>query len=301
MLRYRTYGENDFTAVLRLLTDSHEFDTIDAALLKEKLYLDPEWNPETCFIAENEEGIVGFLQGVKRNIRKENLLYIKLLAVDSNFRREGIATGLLDMLEAEARETHCKKIKIYDVPLNYFMPGIDPRYTPAVCFAKKNNFKRVGEAINMEVDLAYSDWDVSQKIEALRDNGIYISRAEKSDREGLDRLLDAEWKLWKFEVDMAYMIDPIAVHVAKMKDEIVAFSAYDGNNAGTGWFGPMGTHEKIRGYGIGRVLLSLCLADMKKQGHGKAIIPWVAPIAFYANYAGANISRIFWRYEKEIN
>ncbi len=301
MLSYRKYSDDDFAHVLKLLADSHEFDSIDEALLKEKLYLDPEWNPDICFIAENEAGIVGFLQAVKRNIKEEKLVYIKLLAVESNFRRTGIATALLHLVEEEARETHCKKIRIYDAPLNYFMPGVDPRYTPAICFAEKNNFKRVGEAINMEVDLAYSDWDVSQKIENLQDDNIYISRAEELDKEGLNRLLDTEWELWKFEVNMAYMLDPIAVHVAKVKDEIVAFSVYDGNNAGTGWFGPMGTHEKIRGYGIGGVLLALCLKDIKKQGHRKAIIPWVDPIAFYANYADAKISRIFWRYEKEIN
>ena len=263
--------------------------------------MDPDWNPDTCYIAENDGILIGFLQALSRVIRGEKIAYIKLMAIDKKFRRKGIATELYRRLEEDAKKLDCEKIRIYDVPLNYFMPGVDPRYTPAVCFAEKIGFHRNGEAINMEVDLDYSNWDVSKEISQLELSGILISRAEMSDREGLNKLLDGEWDLWKNEVKMAFMAKPIAIHIAKQKNEILAFSAFDGNNVGTGWFGPMATHVKIRGKGIGKVLLSLCLADMKNQGLKKSIIPWVAPIGFYSNHANAKISRVFWRFEKRIN
>lgn len=298
MLNFRTYTDEDFPALHKLLENNLEFDTISESVLKEKLYLDPSWNPDTCYIAEDENKVIGFIQLVNRIIRGEKIAYIKLMAVDEKFRRKGVATELYRKAEQEATKHNCLKIRIYDVPLNYFMPGIDPRYTSAVCFAEKNGFQRFGEAINMEVDLDYSDWDVSGKISDLKKSGIIVSRATNNHRESLLKLLDGEWALWKNEINMAFNTQPIAIHIALKNNEVLAFSAYDGNNVGTGWFGPMGSHEKIRGKGIGGVLLYLCLEDMKKQGLRKSVIPWVAPIAFYANYAGAKISRVFWRYEK---
>ncbi|MCF8380542.1 MAG: GNAT family N-acetyltransferase [Bacteroidales bacterium] len=300
MLKFRTYKDNDLNAVHRLLQNNMEFDTISESVLKEKLYLDPHWNPDSCYIAENDGNIIGFMQAVTRLIRGEKYAYIKLMAVDKAFRRKGIASELFKKVEEEAKKQSCVKIRIYDVPLNYFMPGIDPFYTPAICFAEKMGFNRFGDAINMEVDLNYSDWDVSGKIIELKKSGIIISRATVGYKESLLKLLDGEWELWKNEINMAFKASPVAIHIAVKNNEVLAFSAYDANNIGTGWFGPMGSHEKIRGHGIGGVLLYLCLADFKKQGLDKCIIPWVDPIAFYSNYTNARISRVFWRYEKEL-
>ena len=79
---------------------------------------------------------------------------------------------------------------------------------------------------------------------------------------------------------------------------MIAFSAYETNNKGTGWFGPMGTTEKARGKGVGGILLKRCINDLKKSGFEKAIIPWVGPIPFYMHYINSPVKRIFWRYEK---
>ena len=65
---------------------------------------------------------------------------------------------------------------------------------------------------------------------------------------------------------MAYRSDPVAIFIARKEGVIKAFAAYDGNNIGTGWFGPMGTDRVLRGKGVGSILLYLCLADMKKKG-----------------------------------
>ena len=51
----RTYQKEDFDAVLELLNNNMEFDSMTANILKEKLFDDPTWNPESTFIAEIKE------------------------------------------------------------------------------------------------------------------------------------------------------------------------------------------------------------------------------------------------------
>ena len=38
------------------------------------------------------------------------------------------------------------------------------------------------------------------------------------------------------------------------------------------------------------------LNDMRDAGHRTAVIPWVGPIAFYQQWAGCRVDRVFWRY-----
>ncbi|MGC9342909.1 MAG: GNAT family N-acetyltransferase [Bacteroidales bacterium] len=301
MNEVRTYRDSDFQDILELLKSNMEYDSWSDELLKEKLYMDPEWKADHCFIVEDTGKVIGFLQGVLRTVREEDIAYIKLFAVDHSKRRKGVGTLLLKAFETLIQEMGIKKIRVFDVPLNYHMPGVDPRYTPAVCFLEKNGFVNTGEAINMEVDLLDRSWDVKTKIDSLKSQGITISRIQPEKWNELMVLISDEWKLWAYELEMAFRMDPPAIFVAEYEGRIKAFSAYDGNNQGTGWFGPMGTHPDLRGKGVGNVLLYLCLEDMKKQGHQKSTIPWVGPVSFYSHFAGAKISRLFWRYEKKID
>jgi predicted GNAT family acetyltransferase len=62
----------------------------------------------------------------------------------------------------------------------------------------------------------------------------------------------------------------------------------------------MGTSEEARGKGIGAILLKRCLKDIKESGLDQSIIPWVGPIGFYYEKVGAEVSRVFWNYSKEI-
>lgn len=296
----RGFNNKDFNPVLQLLNTNCEWDTFSADLLYEKLYQDPIWNPKTTLVATTDNQIIGFIQGVTRLIRGTIYGFIKLMAVNEPQRRQGIGSALFQNLENRFIDMGVEIFKIYDVPLNYFMPGIDPRYTPAICFAQKMGFQHTGDAINMTVDLNDRNWNPQTQIDKLKNENIEISRATVADKQELYDFIVTEWPLWQNELEMAYTSDPVAIYIARKNGKIKAFSAYNGNNVGTGWFGPMGTHSDVRGKGVGNTLLYLCLNDIKKSGLTHAIIPWVAPIGFYAHYANAKISRVFWRFEKKL-
>lgn len=296
----RTYRDEDFDAVLKLLQDALVHDTITPDLLKEKLYDDPHYDRDMVLVTETKGAITGFMQGVTRDVRGERIGYLKLMAVAADNRKSGLARQMYERLESMFRKADATKVRIFDVPLNYFQPGIDPRYTEALCFAWRMGFERFDDTTNLIADLEQRDWDASGKEQKLADEGIEIRRACDEDRVELLQFIEDEFALWRHEVAMAYRRDPVAVHIAKINDKIRGFSAYNGNNVGTGWFGPMGTSSAARGKGIGEVLLKRCLRDLKEEGNKKAIIPWVGPIPFYAHHAGARVDRVFWRFEKPL-
>ena len=307
----RTYRPEDLSNLTEFLNANLDYDSLSKSLLKEKLEGDPDWEPEKALICHDGEKIIGFMQGVIRDIRGTRYGYIKLMAVGKSYRRQGIARALYEELEGCFISDNVDVVRIYDVPKNYFMPGIDLRYTEAVCFAIRMGFKRFGDATNLIVDLNESVWDTAREEKSLKIHGIEVKRAEVHEKQNVIDFVKDEWALWTHEVGMAFNDDPPSIHIAHLharlprhggqasrQGKIKAFSAHNGNNKGTGWFGPMGTHPELRGKGIGSILLKRCLKDIKLMGQKRAIIPWIDHIDFYVHHANARVDRFFWRYEK---
>lgn len=297
----RTYQPDDLLGLVSFLNHNMDYDRLDESLLKEKLEGDPNWECEKAHVCHDGEKILGFMQGIIRDIRGTRYGFVKLMAVEKGHRRMGIARLLYKKLESNFRQNNVDVVRIYDSPLNYFMPGIDPRYTEALCFVQGLGFKRFGDTTNLIVDLNASDWDTETKEKELKKQDIEIRRSNIHEKQDVIDFVKEEWALWTNEIEMAFQDHPPSIHVAYHQGKIKAFSAHNANNKGTGWFGPMGTHPDLRGKGIGGVLLHRCLKDMKLMGQKVAIIPWVGPIDFYAHHANARVERVFWRYEKQLN
>ncbi len=294
-----TYKEEDFTEILNLFNENCEFDYFTEELLRNKLHEDPRWNPQITLVTKISGQVVGFMQAVEQTIRCVKYGFIKLVVVKSEFRRHKIAEKMYLILENYFRINFVEIVRFCDTPLNYYTPGIDPRYTAGICFALKMGFEKFDDSLNMTVDLE-QNFNVSNEIKLLKSSNIEILRANNSDKEELLEFAKEEWELWQHEINEAYKNEPPAVHIAKLNGEIKAFSLHSANNKGLAWFGPMGTHRDLRGKGIGNILLKLCLQDLKERNYKTATIPWVAPIAFYSHYVNASITRVFWRYKKKL-
>lgn len=299
MIVIEKYKEAYFSEVLDLFNNNSEHDYFTEDLLKDNLTEDPRWNTETTLIAKEGGKIIAFMQAVEQKIKLLNYGFIKLMVVSKTYRRQGIAKKMYFQLEQYFQKNSIDIVRFYDTPQNYYMPGIDPHYTPAICFAEKMGFSKFGNSFNMSVDLS-QNFDVNNKIEKLKNQSIEIVRASKNDKTELLNFVEEEWLLWQNEIKVAFKQNPIAVHIAKLEGKIKAFSLHSANNKGLSWFGPMGTHADMRGKGIGNILLKRCLQDLKNAGNKTAIIPWVGPIAFYSHHVEAKISRLFWRYEKKL-
>lgn len=298
MLEKKIFSEVFLPDILELCNANMKFDRLSEALLREKILEDPDYNPELILTTWDGSELVGFMSGLVRQVRKEKIGYIKLMAVKKRRRREGIASSMYQNLEESFRQRGAVKCRIYDVPMNYLVPGIDPRYTPAICFAHRLGFKRFGDTSNLLAPLQNQDFSTAAKEESLKQKGITVQRAGMEDRDEMLAFIDEHFDLWRTEVENMYRSTPISLHIARHNGELAAFSGHNGNNFGTGWFGPMGTHPDKRGMGVGGVLLKRCLQDMKDWGLEYTVIPWVGPIDFYSHYVNAVVDRVFWRYEK---
>jgi ribosomal protein S18 acetylase RimI-like enzyme len=223
---------------------------------------------------------------------------IKLLAVASLHRRKGIGSRLLTMLEEGLRKRGAGTVRVCESPPNYLVPGVDTRCDAAKGFFEKHGYRPVGVAQNLTVGLEGRSFRFEKEERALTARGIECRRATEADRAAVDCLLESHWPSWRDEVAVSLENAPPSLHVALRGKTVLGFAAWDANNRGTGWFGPMGTAPETRGLGIGRALLLRCLADIRAAGHPAAVIPWVEPVAFYEKTVGAVVSRRFNRYEK---
>lgn len=296
-----TFSKEFFPQAAKLFRQNAKFDIMPDFLFKEKTIDDVDFNPELTFCSFKDDKLVGFLMGVIRKRVDEKMAYVKLLCVDSNFRRQGIAAQLYNLFEEKILKENINVIRVYESFPNYFMPGIDPFYTEAICFFERKGFKKIGDTSNLICDLNNQNFSTDAEEEKLKGENIFCYRAKLKDKSKIFDWLKNLFPAWIDEVNSAYMNEPISVFVAEQNGIIKAFSAYEGNNKGTGWFGPMGTEQSLRGKKVGSILLKKCLSSMKELGFSKAIIPWVGPIPFYMNYANAYVQRVFWRYEKKFH
>jgi GNAT superfamily N-acetyltransferase len=287
--------------VIRQAT-SEDLDRI-AAVCARALNLDPDaaqlpallWDrSETrAWVAAENDTITGVLLG---SVSGE-VGHVDLFAVDPARRRIGIGAGLLAEFEANARAAGATQAMVGGSVDRYAWPGLDVRYTPALCLFEAAGYEVVNTATNMTVDLA-RDLDTAKAERRLAEDGIEVRRLEPGERAEFAGWMARWGGSWPQETARAAAHSPPRCHIAVRHDQYLGFACHGANRAG--WFGPMGTDESTRGKGIGGVLLSRCLADQKAAGFAESQIGWVGPIAFYTRTLDAVIGRVFWLLGKSL-
>ena len=277
---FRPVRPEDAEALLALWNRSAQFDPISANLLHEKVWGDPNFLAETALVSHD---FSGFAMGLERPSGKG---YVKFLLVAPERRRQGLGRRLLEAVEAKLSSS---ALRVCETHPNYLIPGVDVRYTAGLLMLEKLGYQKIGETFNLvcSLDQDFSDQDCDR-----------FRRATGTDWEPVMAFLQQHFPGWQAEVTRMFANHPISLHLGWEGDRLLGFAGYDGNNLGTGWFGPMGTDPTQRSKGLGGVLLRRCLQDLKAQGLAQAIIPWVGPYGFYSHHCGARIDRVFWRYEK---
>jgi GNAT superfamily N-acetyltransferase len=291
--------QNKADTILEVWNEAAQFDSLSANLLHEKIWGDANFDPLLAIAWRDDSGICGFAVGVCRRTNDSCTGYIKLLAVAPGRQRQGIGTKLYQALENQLRARGACEVRPGESAPNYLTPGVDSRYHSAIAFFENRGFERCGETCNMTVDLENWWQTYGEGTEQVdRDDSIRYERATTGHRQAVRQFIDQHWPSWWSEVSVALANEPATLHLAIEGDRVVGFAAHDANNRGTGWFGPMGTAASQRGKGIGGHLLACCLADMRRSGLKAATIPWVGPVNFYLQQAGATVTRTFLRYNK---
>ncbi len=218
--------------------------------------------------------------------------HVDLIAVHPRAQGRGLGRALLAAAERWLVGQGAAEVRLAGNPPCYAWPGIDVRYTPALCLAERLGYERYDVAWNMTADLSV-DLSTATDIDRLAAAGVAVRKAPPDGRGAVADFVRAHWNdRWAWEVEHAS-----GCHYAVRSGEVLGFAAW---GARPFWFGPMGTAPAARGLGIGRVLLRRCLAEQRDAGLSHAEIGWVGPLRFYARAVGARVQRVFAMYRRRV-
>jgi mycothiol synthase len=245
--------------------------------------------------------LLGFTIGSVAEGRKDDREHrglLDLIVVAREFRRQGIARHLIERLEQEFVAKGCRAAEIRGHSPHYIWPGIDLRYTEAICAVEELGYRRGNSVVNMDVDLRSSgnreqeDVDLRYDAWSLRQQGIEVRAATLEDLPGLK----LSWRpSWVAAVRGALQYGG-GCEIALFEGRIVGFCAYGANHANE--IGPLGTDERMRRKGIAGVVIKRALTQLRERGHGTAEIGWAGPLPYFSRLLEARIGRVFWQYEK---
>ncbi|MDI1465807.1 GNAT family N-acetyltransferase [Catellatospora sp. KI3] len=227
--------------------------------------------------------------------------HLDLLAVDPGHRRHGHARALVEAVEQLLRARGLASVQVSGNAPTHAWPGVDVRYTPALCTLAALGYAHDRTAWNMTAELVEGSPALRETRAAqqrLADSHVVVRAATPADLPELLPVIAAEWgPAWVAEVERA-VAGHGGCHLALRDGAPVGFAAWGGCRPS--WFGPMGTLPAAAGLGIGGVLLRRCLRDQAERGLRQVQIGWVGPVAFYSGAAGARIERVFFLLTKPL-
>lgn len=288
-------------AVVRLCAAALDLpeDAAEAASIVARLRENPDRTPGLLALAGGEPAGVA-LSSLGSDGRTG---HVDLLAVAPAHRRGGVGARLLAGTEELLAAAGATEVRLAANPPCYAWPGVDVRYTPAVCLARRAGYTHDRTAWNMTVELTgpavpalRSTRDAEHRLAAA---GVTVRRSVPADLPPLTETVRAHFGgAWPREAADSIGRDGAGCHLALRDGEIVGFAAYGSSRPS--WFGPMGTVAAATGLGIGRVLLRRCLRDQYAAGVRRAQIGWVGPERFYADAVGARIERVFFQFGRSL-
>ncbi|MBE3599081.1 MAG: GNAT family N-acetyltransferase [Limnochordaceae bacterium] len=273
-------------------------------VLRERLLEDPDCDLSLWLAARHGGRLVGAAVGVVRPdpAGGKPAGYVQFLAVTPAFRRQKVASRLLDELERRLVSKGVRAIRAFDSAPSYLWPGIDVQFTPALCLFERRGYALRSYEFNMKVDLIrpLAAPPEKERRQALEQAGIAVRRLRPEDEASLGDWMLRTWgPHWAYEVGVALRRQPPAGFVAVQDGQWIGFAVYDSGRPG--WFGPMGVEPRWQGTGLGIELCVRCFEDMAQRGYTEAQIAWAGPRCFYARKLGASISRVFARMEKVVD
>lgn len=299
-LQVRPLTEEDEPAAVALWNRSATHDPVSRPLFQEKVWQDPSYQRGDALLAERDHQPLGLVATAVRDAPDGRRGFIKLLAVAPHARRRGVGALLLHTAERRLADRGATHVRVAESAPNYLTPGVDIRYAEAHNFFQQHEYQVIGQAINMTVGLKGN-----ARIDALADTapppGCRLSPVHPANVPALTKLLQQQWPSWQGEVHESLRRRPPCVYLAWAGDRVVGFCAWEGNNIGQGWFGPMGVAPDMQGKGLGKLLLGRVLLAMREMGSTTATIPWAGPTRFYEDTVQATCAREFYRLQKTLS
>ncbi len=282
----RSYAPDDFSNVIALLDRCLTEDPINAEYFQRKVLLDQNYDPRGILVASDGGRIVGFGLGMVRRHKIEDSApdfdrsWITILGVDEDYRRQGIATKIVNQLESYFKDSNCACTWVASYAPNYFIPGVDVAAHPeALEFFKKAGYNEVYRPLAMDADLVHlktPDW-VKEKEKNLLAAGV---KFETYRPELIQPLMDfmlaefpGDWQRYARDAMVRITTGeyhPSNLWIAHVDGKVLGFVQHDNVCR----FGPFGVAASERGRGLGAVLLLKVMHSMRGKGMHNAWFLW---------------------------
>jgi ribosomal protein S18 acetylase RimI-like enzyme len=281
----RIFQGSDETTLLDLWNASMTHDPINLAVFRTKVLLDLNFNLEGLLVAESGGRVVGFVLSLVRQVPQfldglqPEKAWITAFGVHPNFRRQGIGRALFDQTLARLAALGKHEVAISPYTPNYFVPGVDvAAYPETIAFLQAAGWQIQYRPISMRVEITGDPIppQIRARELALAQEGYVVRAVTSTDLPELMSFIASHfgWDWVRHAQDYLLELfgpgsDQICFLVATHQERIVGYCQQRRER-----FGPFGVAPSLRSKGIGRVLLSHCLADMFAKGFHSAWFLW---------------------------
>lgn len=282
---------------------------IDRKIFMNKIFLEPNFEPEGFFVAEDEGRIVGFVNAVYRKVPicagveiETDKGWLAGFAFDREYPEAG--NVLLDRAEEYLLKNGRTIINTGYYP-TYFVQGVDERHSPEniELFEKRGYKGKRSVSMILDLDSYETHPGVSEKRKKLDEMGIHVISLTD---EYIPRLFTLENDFLRPTWLMEYKnrvsdMDFERVKIAVQGEKILGACIFKDPGSNDERFGPFGVSSACRGMGVGGVILDEVLTEMKNRGLKNAWMQWASDdkgAAVIYERAGFKVKESYIEFEK---
>lgn len=315
MTTYRHYRSGDEIQVVKLWNDALWKDPITSKRFRNLVLLDVNFDPEGLRLAFDEDRLVGCVYAVRRLMPlsgtdlEEDNGWIPFFFVDAAYRKSGVGNRLMNEATDFLKRKGRKHVLFAAYAPNYIMPGIDEEaYPEAYEFLLSEGFNKLYSPVAMDrniVDFKLSD-DIKELLKQREMDGYTFTLAEDKDLYEVihfaNTVFNPDWGRAIREGILQGM--PMErILVARKEDRVVGFCIYGGYEGVPDRFGPFGVDPAEQGKKLGKILLNLCLQQMKAASLHGAWFLWTGKTSSAGQLykkTGFEVTRTFHVMKKDI-
>ena len=209
--------------------------------------------------------------------------FVKALALAPSARGERRGRVLLDAAEEWLYDQGCSSVTPGPSAPFYLWPGVDVRWTRALCLFESTGYVPVGANLNMSLPSTFR---------ATPPDGVAVRRLlEAAEADATLEFCAAHWPHWVAETRRGVDQGTAFAALDAASGDVIGFACHSVNRMG--WLGPMATDPRHQQGGVGSARVSEVCADVAELGRRDVEIALVGPVRFYARAAGASVSRVF--------
>lgn len=302
------------TEVVNLWNECCTFDPVTPQKFRKQALFDENFDNQLCYVAVEEEQVVGFVLGIKRKFPylerglEPDRGWISVIFVKEGYRRKGIGSGLLKTVEDLLIQRGVKRITLALYSPNYFFAGLDPEnYPQSIHFFEKHSYQAYEKHYSMGRNLhgfQLSD-KVKEKKKLVESKGyVFEPFTYEYSLELLEFLKEEFGGGWKRNALTNLQKGKAEERIFLIRNPqgnicACANRAMDDNEMR---FGPIGVCEAERNHGLGSILLECAMYEMAKKGIYRMYFMTTDDSGKrYYERSGLQVIRTFVSYHKEVN